>query len=146
MSQIPLFQQNVFAITSFAEAAPAPGAGFQFTVADHFLLEILSLSFTFTADANPANRNLELIFNVDAITSFTYRDPVSITAGQAYTVAAFPSSPALHPLAAAGSILIPIPRGLVMRATDSFLITPTAMQVGDTLTGINFTTRSWFIV
>jgi hypothetical protein len=146
MSEIPIFQQNVFGITSIAGTSPAAGAGYQFFIPDHYLMELLSLIFTYTADANVANRNLELTFNVDSIYTYFFRDPVTITAGQTYSVAAFPSAPSVHPLLSTGTILIPIPRGLVMRAGDSILIAPTLMQVGDTITDVNFTTRSWFIL
>jgi hypothetical protein len=146
MSDIPIFQQNVFGITSIAGTSPAAGAGYQYFIPDHYLMELLSLIFTYTADANVANRNIQLTLIVDSIYTSFFRDPVSITAGQTYSVAAFPSAPSIHPLLSTGTILIPIPRGLVMRSGDSIFIDPTLMQVGDTLTDIRFTTRSWFIL
>jgi hypothetical protein len=110
---------------------PGAGANFSYTVPDRTSLELISLDFNFTADANVANRYLIVSVTYSGWTLFRSRGSVAYTAGTSNDISV---GAGFCPPASGGSSLanqLSWPVGLVAPPNAIYSIAFLNIQAGD---------------
>lgn len=146
MRSITTFNQTEHGFKTFIHPDPAPGAGFQWFVPDHYMVSIISLYFTFACSAAAANRYINAVYQFDGNTSFQLWDHTAQTAAQTLHYLLASGIPYQHPVAAFSINQIPTPPDCFGRPGDSLLIVPENLQAADQLSEIYVYCKTWILI
>ena len=140
-SQNP-YDLDLFQTTTGSTSIPLPGNSVSLSIPATGRSELLALAFTFTTDANAANRYLALIHTVAT-------KPVTIASAYIPPTASLPIlwtfAPGLvnQPAMASGRALIALPPYPALQPADTLTLFVHNIQAGDACAAINHTFKIW---
>jgi hypothetical protein len=137
------YNSNLF--RTHVDARPDPGAGnnFTFSEGDKHRVEIVGCSFTFTADANAANR-LITVYGYDGTSAYlTSPLPGVITATEAIFVSFGVNVPPQDLSASVAFITSGLPLGFIIEPEHYFNSNIANIQAGDTITNLVLFYKLW---
>jgi hypothetical protein len=123
--------QPVRIIETLALPTPAPGATWQYVVPPLTRIRVIGLTFSYTADANVADRNVHLHFETPAGRLFDNGDPVAIAANGFRTFIFGLGLNYAAPTATILQTVFALPNDLYLLPGNTIDTVVPTMQVGD---------------
>lgn len=135
---------SIFAIQTALQANPAAGADFDISVIPALRCELLSINFTFTTDANAADRIVRIKTISDTFSCNYSITPVLQPASKAFFYNFGVGLPAIN-LSAINSVQGGLPIGMFFEYTDDLESDIAGIQVGDQISNIRYRYRYWHL-
>lgn len=122
---------------------PAAGANFTWTTVNRTITELIAFRFTFTTDANVANRNITISLTNSGTTFLTLPCQNTITASLARAYNFYQGCPVYGTLIQGTTEQNALPERLLLTGPCTLIITVANIQAGDQLDNILITTNRW---
>lgn len=134
---------DIYQVLTIPISDPMAGAPLSYTIPANVRLEILTFDFTFTSDANAANRILKIMGNDGVTTNPTLFSGIIQTANNAWTYH-FGQGYQLTDLTANfDAVMQALPWGFALNSVNVLVAQPLNIQVGDTITDASIRVRRW---
>ena len=134
----------VFSLESLAVANPGAGNNLTIAPSTAIRIELISLSFLLTCDANAANRLVTLTLSNGSIIVPFSATPGFQTANEAITYYFSQGMVNSDASASIQSIFAPLPRHLYFDPGDSLITDIFNIQVGDAITNVVYRFKYWY--